>query len=52
MEFALPTAGAIAAFFQVILIDLALAGDNAIAIGLAAAAIALYEASRPRKPGK
>src|SRR3954469_25885209 len=39
MEFALPTAGAIAAFFQVILIDLALAGDNAIAIGLAAAGL-------------
>ena len=39
MEFALPTAGAVAAFFQVILIDLALAGDNAIAIGLAAAGL-------------
>src|SRR4249920_3495452 len=39
MEFALPAAGAVAAFFQVILIDLALAGDNAIAIGLAAAGL-------------
>jgi YjbE family integral membrane protein len=39
MHFALPTAGAVAAFFQVILIDLALAGDNAIAIGLAAAGL-------------
>ena len=39
MEFALPTAGAIAAFFQVVLIDLALAGDNAIAVGLCAAGL-------------
>ena len=29
----------IAALFQVILIDLALAGDNAVAVGLAAAAL-------------
>jgi predicted tellurium resistance membrane protein TerC len=39
MEFALPTAGAIATFFQVVLIDLALAGDNAIAVGLSAAGL-------------
>jgi predicted tellurium resistance membrane protein TerC len=39
MHFALPTAGAIAAFFQVVLIDLALAGDNAIAVGLCAAGL-------------
>src|SRR6188768_1042687 len=39
MEFALPAAGAIAAFFQVVLIDLALAGDNAIAVGLSAAGL-------------
>ncbi len=31
------TSEAIAAFFQVIIIDLVLAGDNAIVIGLAAA---------------
>jgi YjbE family integral membrane protein len=39
MEFALPAAGAIATFFQVVLIDLALAGDNAIAVGLSAAGL-------------
>jgi YjbE family integral membrane protein len=33
------SAGAIAAFFQVVLIDLALAGDNAVAVGLAAAGL-------------
>ena len=33
------SAGAIAAFFQVILIDLALAGDNAVAVGMAAAGL-------------
>lgn len=33
------TAGAIAAFFQVVLIDLALAGDNAVAVGIAAAGL-------------
>ncbi len=32
-------AGAIAAFFQVLLIDLTLAGDNAVAVGLAAAGL-------------
>ena len=39
MEFVLPTAGALAALAQVVMIDLALAGDNAIAIGLAAAGL-------------
>ncbi len=33
------TAGAIAAFFQVVMIDLALAGDNAVAVGMAAAGL-------------
>jgi len=33
------SAGAVAAFFQVILIDLALAGDNAVAVGVAAAGL-------------
>jgi YjbE family integral membrane protein len=46
MHFALPTAGAFAAFFQVILIDLALAGDNAIAIGLAAAGLPPHQRRR------
>lgn len=35
----LPVAGAFAAFFQVVMIDLALAGDNAVAVGLAAAGL-------------
>jgi len=35
----LPMAGALAAFFQVVMIDLALAGDNAVAVGLAAAGL-------------
>lgn len=33
------TAGALAAFFQVVMIDLALAGDNAVAVGIAAAGL-------------
>jgi YjbE family integral membrane protein len=33
------SAGAVAAFFQVVLIDLALAGDNAVAVGMAAAGL-------------
>ena len=33
------SAGAVAAFFQVLLIDLALAGDNAVAVGVAAAGL-------------
>jgi YjbE family integral membrane protein len=39
MTLGLPTAGAIAAFVQVVMIDLALAGDNAIAVGLSAAGL-------------
>src|ERR1700709_2730380 len=35
----LPSAGALAAFFQVVMIDLALAGDNAVAVGLSAAGL-------------
>lgn len=35
----LPAAGALVAFFQVVMIDLALAGDNAVAVGLAAAGL-------------
>src|SRR5436190_16095650 len=46
MEFALPTAGAIATFFQVVLIDLALAGDNAIAVGLSAAGLPPHQRRR------
>ncbi len=33
------SAGALAAFFQVVFIDLALAGDNAVAVGMAAAGL-------------
>jgi YjbE family integral membrane protein len=33
------SAGAVAAFFQVVLIDLALAGDNAVAVGMVAAGL-------------
>ena len=41
MEFLshLPAAGALVAFFQVVMIDLALAGDNAVAVGMAAAGL-------------
>lgn len=35
----LPAAGAVTAFFQVVMIDLALAGDNAVAVGLSAAGL-------------
>jgi YjbE family integral membrane protein len=35
----LPEAGALTAFFQVVMIDLALAGDNAVAVGLAASGL-------------
>lgn len=35
----IPSAGAIGAFAQVVLIDIALAGDNAVAIGLSAAGL-------------
>jgi YjbE family integral membrane protein len=37
------TAGAAAAFFQVVLIDLALAGDNAVAVGIAAAGLPKHQ---------
>jgi YjbE family integral membrane protein len=36
---ALLDAGAVAAFFQVVMIDIALAGDNAVAVGLVAAGL-------------
>src|SRR5258705_2420192 len=35
----LPSAGALSAFFQVVMIELALAGDNAAAVGLAASGL-------------
>ena len=35
----LPSASALAAFFQVVMIDLALAGDNAVAVGLSASGL-------------
>jgi YjbE family integral membrane protein len=35
----LPAAGALSAFVQVVMIDLALAGDNAVAVGLSAAGL-------------
>src|SRR6478609_3117833 len=34
-----PAAGALSAFFQVVMIDLALAGDNAVAVGLSASGL-------------
>jgi len=37
------SAGAVAAFFQVVLIDLALAGDNAVAVGMAAAGLPAHQ---------
>src|SRR5476649_2230452 len=40
------TAGAVAAFFQVVMIDLALAGDNAVAVGLAAAGLPQHQRRR------
>jgi YjbE family integral membrane protein len=42
----LPAAGAIAAFFQVVMIDLALAGDNAVAVGLAASGLPQHQRRR------
>ena len=39
LDIALPSAAALVALAQVILIDLALAGDNAVAVGLAAAGL-------------
>lgn len=47
MSFALPLqAGAIAAFVQVVMIDLALAGDNAVAVGLAASGLPAHQRRR------
>jgi len=40
------TAGAVGAFFQVVLIDLALAGDNAVAVGMAAAGLPPHQRRR------
>jgi len=37
------SAGALAAFVQVVLIDLALAGDNAVAVGMAAAGLPVHQ---------
>jgi YjbE family integral membrane protein len=42
----LPAAGALVAFFQVVMIDLALAGDNAVAVGLAAAGLPQHQRRR------
>jgi YjbE family integral membrane protein len=42
----LPAAGALVAFFQVVMIDLALAGDNAVAVGLAAAGLPEHQRRR------
>jgi YjbE family integral membrane protein len=39
-------AGAVSAFFQVVLIDLALAGDNAVAVGLAASGLPPHQRRR------
>ena len=40
------SAGAVAAFFQVVFIDLALAGDNAVAVGMAAAGLPPHQRQR------
>src|SRR5436190_15178059 len=45
MPFSIST-GAIAAFFQVVMIDLALAGDNAVAVGLAASGLPPHQRRR------
>ncbi|HEX5377698.1 MAG TPA: TerC family protein [Phenylobacterium sp.] len=42
----LPAAGALLAFFQVVMIDLALAGDNAVAVGLAASGLPAHQRRR------
>ena len=42
----LPAAGALIAFFQVLMIDLALAGDNAVAVGMAAAGLPQHQRRR------
>src|SRR5262249_22339922 len=46
MGFHLPSTGAVAAFFQVVMIDLALAGDNAVAVGVAAAGLPVHQRRR------
>jgi YjbE family integral membrane protein len=46
MALIVPTAGAVSAFFQVVMIDLALAGGNAIAVGLAAAGLPVKQRRR------
>ncbi|MDB5468209.1 MAG: tellurium resistance protein TerC [Phenylobacterium sp.] len=49
MAFAIPNlaaAGAVTAFIQVVMIDLALAGDNAVAVGLAAAGLPPHQRRR------
>jgi len=43
---ALLTPGAVAVFFQVVFIDLALAGDNAVAVGMAAAGLPQHQRRR------
>jgi YjbE family integral membrane protein len=42
----LPAVGALTAFVQVIMIDIALAGDNAVAVGLAAAGLPAHQRRR------
>src|SRR6185369_1837097 len=46
MALPIPTAGALAAFAQVVMIDLALAGDNAVAVGLAASGLPNHQRRR------
>ena len=46
MAVPIPTAGAVTAFAQVVMIDLALAGDNAIAVGLSAAGLPAHQRRR------
>jgi YjbE family integral membrane protein len=41
-----PAAGAVSAFVQVVMIDLALAGDNAVAVGLAASGLPAHQRRR------
>jgi YjbE family integral membrane protein len=42
----LPAAGAFTAFLQVVMIDIALAGDNAVAVGMAAAGLPQHQRRR------
>ena len=46
MGFLLPSAGMVGSFFQVVMIDLALAGDNAVAVGVAAAGLPQHQRRR------